>query len=94
MSDLFKKALKLLIRAYSYLISPLMGPNCRFYPTCSAYALEAIEKHGSLRGLYLAVRRILKCHPWHKGPFTDPVPGAVDCGCAIGYKRRTQTKEE
>ena len=65
--------LKLAIRGYRYLISPMLGPNCRFYPSCSCYAEEAIELHGALKGSYLAARRILRCHPWHAGGF-DPVP--------------------
>ena len=61
------------IRIYQRFISPLMRPHCRFYPTCSQYAAEAIERHGPLKGLWLAVRRILKCHPFHPGGY-DPVP--------------------
>jgi len=63
------------IRGYQYLISPLLGSHCRFYPTCSNYAVEAIERHGPLRGLWLALRRILRCHPYCEGG-VDPVPGA------------------
>jgi putative membrane protein insertion efficiency factor len=62
-----------LIRIYQYLISPFLGPNCRFYPTCSAYTLEAIETHGILKGCWLGIKRIGKCHPGHPGGF-DPVP--------------------
>ena len=62
-----------LIRGYQYLISPLIGPCCRFYPTCSQYAIEAIELYGVLRGSYLTLRRIFKCHPFHPGG-VDPVP--------------------
>jgi putative membrane protein insertion efficiency factor len=61
------------IKVYQYLISPLLGPRCRFYPTCSHYAVEAIEVHGAARGSYLALRRLLRCHPWHPGGI-DPVP--------------------
>lgn len=68
-----KRILLALIRAYRRWISPLKKPCCRFYPTCSAYALEAIEKYGALRGGFLALRRILKCHPFHPGGY-DPVP--------------------
>jgi len=62
-----------LIKAYQYVLSPLLGNNCRFYPSCSSYAVTAIEKHGLLRGSWLAIKRILKCHPLHKGGI-DPVP--------------------
>jgi len=68
-----KSLLLALIDAYRLLLSPFFGTQCRFYPTCSAYAREAIEVHGSLRGSWLAVKRILKCHPWHPGG-VDPVP--------------------
>lgn len=62
-----------LIRAYRYLISPLLGRHCRFHPSCSAYALLAIERFGVVRGLGLSAWRLLRCHPWHPGGF-DPVP--------------------
>ncbi|MFL6624092.1 MAG: membrane protein insertion efficiency factor YidD [Sulfurifustaceae bacterium] len=61
------------IKGYRYAISPLTGPRCRFHPTCSAYALEAIERHGAWRGGRLALLRIARCHPFHPGGF-DPVP--------------------
>ncbi|MBK1694686.1 membrane protein insertion efficiency factor YidD [Chromatium weissei] len=61
------------IKVYQYLISPLIGPHCRFYPSCSQYAVEAIERHGIRYGSYLAVRRLARCHPWHVGGI-DPVP--------------------
>ncbi len=61
------------IRVYKYAVSPLMAGNCRFSPTCSAYAEEAIIKHGAIKGAYLASRRILRCHPWG-GTGYDPVP--------------------
>jgi len=62
-----------LIRVYQRAISPMLPPACRFVPTCSAYASEAIEKHGVIRGGYLATRRVLRCHPFHPGGY-DPVP--------------------
>jgi putative membrane protein insertion efficiency factor len=61
------------IRGYRYLLSPWWGNQCRFTPTCSAYAEQAIERHGPLGGSWLALRRLFKCHPWHPGGF-DPVP--------------------
>lgn len=61
------------IKLYQKVISPLTPPSCRFYPTCSHYGIEAVEKHGALKGSWLAVRRISKCHPFHEGGF-DPVP--------------------
>lgn len=61
------------IRFYRAAISPLMPPICRFHPSCSVYAITAIERHGVLRGYLLAVRRVLRCHPFHPGGF-DPVP--------------------
>lgn len=70
---LFSLPLLFLIAVYRKLISPLKPPSCRFYPTCSEYALEAIRKHGPLKGTYLAAWRILRCNPWNPGGF-DPVP--------------------
>lgn len=68
-----KKILMKLIRFYQIAISPLKPPSCRFYPTCSHYGLEAIKVHGALKGSWLTMIRILKCHPFHPGGF-DPVP--------------------
>ncbi len=62
-----------LLRLYKKFISPLLPNSCRFYPTCSVYAMEALEKHGALMGTWLAIKRVFKCHPFHKGGF-DPVP--------------------
>jgi len=68
-----QKVLVMLLKGYQYLVSPWFGQTCRFYPSCSCYAIEAIEKRGVLMGLWLTVRRIGRCHPWHPGGF-DPVP--------------------
>ncbi|MBR9982306.1 MAG: membrane protein insertion efficiency factor YidD [Desulfatitalea sp.] len=64
---------RVLIRTYQLLISPILGPACRFAPSCSEYALEAVTRHGLIKGCGLAVRRLLRCHPWGGGGF-DPVP--------------------
>ncbi|WP_416899776.1 MAG: membrane protein insertion efficiency factor YidD [Minwuia sp.] len=69
------------IRFYSYVISPWLGPNCRYQPTCSAYALEALSKHGPVKGGWLAVRRIGRCHPFGGHGF-DPVPEPAPHGGA------------
>ena len=68
-----KSLLLLLLRAYKLGISPMLGQNCRFYPSCSDYAHEAIVSHGAVKGILLAGRRLCKCHPWNAGGF-DPVP--------------------
>lgn len=67
------KLLLLLIKAYRYGISPLLGRSCRFFPTCSEYALQAVEKYGAAHGGWLALKRIARCHPWHPGGY-DPIP--------------------
>jgi putative membrane protein insertion efficiency factor len=79
-----KKLLRFLLRAYQLAISPLMAPSCRFYPSCSNYALEALEVHGAAKGSWLAVKRVCRCHPWNPGG-VDPVPppnsSTTACGC-------------
>ena len=62
-----------IIRAYQLLVSPWLGPRCRFYPSCSCYAHTAIQEYGAMRGAWLALRRLLRCHPFHEGGY-DPVP--------------------
>ncbi len=70
-----RKLLTLPILAYQYLLSPYFGNSCRYTPSCSQYALEAINRHGVIKGLYLSIKRLSSCHPWHTGGF-DPVPGS------------------
>ena len=62
-----------MIRGYQIILSPLLPPSCRFHPSCSAYALEAVTRHGALKGGWLAARRLARCHPFHPGGY-DPVP--------------------
>ena len=69
----------MLLRGYKRFVSPLLPPACRFQPTCSEYAAEAVEYHGVLRGSWLALKRLLRCHPFHRGGFDPvPVPGHAD----------------
>jgi hypothetical protein len=70
---MLEKLLLALIRAYRYLLSPWVGTSCRFWPTCSEYSMDAIERHGALRGGWMTVARIARCHPYGKGG-VDPVP--------------------
>ncbi len=74
-----RKLLIQLVRAYRYLLSPLLGNHCRYYPSCSEYALSALEQHGALRGSWMSVRRLARCHPFHAGGF-DPVPEKTEKG--------------
>ena len=66
-----------IIRGYQRFISPLLGTNCRFYPSCSQYSHEAVDRHGLIAGIWLGIKRIAKCHPFHPGGF-DPVPEVHD----------------
>jgi putative membrane protein insertion efficiency factor len=68
-----QKLIITLIKSYQYLLSPFLGSHCRYYPSCSHYALNAVKEHGTWKGLALAVRRVSRCHPWHEGGY-DPVP--------------------
>jgi putative membrane protein insertion efficiency factor len=81
------KLLVWILRAYQLVLSPMLGQNCRFYPSCSSYAIEALQVHGAARGSLLAARRVCRCHPWNEGG-VDPVPPKADknssstaCGC-------------
>jgi len=71
-TDATSQFLIILIRTYRYIISPMLGNRCRFYPSCSSYAIEAIQMHGNTCGCYLTLKRILRCHPWNAGGY-DPV---------------------
>lgn len=73
MTSLLAWGAVVLIRAYQKIVSPLLPPSCRFYPTCSAYAIEALERHGLVKGAALATKRVLRCHPFNPGGY-DPVP--------------------
>jgi uncharacterized protein len=71
--SLMAKILLLMVRAYQYVLSPYFGTQCRFTPTCSHYASDALKKYGAIKGGYLTTRRLLRCHPWHDGGY-DPIP--------------------
>jgi putative membrane protein insertion efficiency factor len=71
-----RKILIGLVQLYRWFVSPLLGSNCRFHPSCSCYAQESLQRHGALRGTWLAVRRVGRCHPWHPGGY-DPVPDSL-----------------
>ncbi|WP_456418415.1 membrane protein insertion efficiency factor YidD [Thiolapillus sp.] len=68
-----KRLLIALVRGYQLLISPFLGQNCRYFPSCSAYTIEAMEKHGPLKGIWMGMKRVGRCHPFHEGGY-DPVP--------------------
>ena len=80
-----KRFFLMLLRGYRRFLSPAKRPCCRYSPTCSSYAVEAIEKHGAMKGGYLAFRRVLRCHPFHEGGF-DPVPDRFSLRKAPSYK--------
>src|SRR5262245_58824536 len=83
-----RNLLQLLIRGYQFLLSPWIGGACRYWPTCSDYALEALERHGSLAGSWLAVRRLARCHPYGRGG-VDPVPEQFRWACRCHPARTT-----
>ncbi|TNE67211.1 MAG: membrane protein insertion efficiency factor YidD [Alphaproteobacteria bacterium] len=75
-----------LVRFYQYFISPMIPPRCRYLPTCSNYAIEAICLHGGLKGGWLAIKRVARCHPWG-GSGYDPVPGSATAPCGCGHEK-------
>lgn len=83
-----------LVRVYAWLISPLLGPKCRFYPTCSAYACQALERHGPLAGLWLAARRVLACNPWSRRHGMDLVPDQFEWRAQFRYKAASPLKDD
>lgn len=85
---LVSATLQCAVKGYAWLISPLSGPKCRFYPTCSAYAIQALQRHGTGAGLWLALRRIGRCHPWSGCSGIDPVPDQFEWRAQFRYKRR------
>lgn len=75
------------VHLYRFLLSPFLGNQCRFYPTCSTYMMEAIRQHGVWRGYLLGLARLCRCHPWHRGDSMDPVPERFALPRLLGYKR-------
>ncbi|MFQ5539980.1 MAG: membrane protein insertion efficiency factor YidD [Candidatus Binatia bacterium] len=73
MVELLKRVIVLVLRGYRHFLSPLMTPSCRFFPSCSGYTLEAVQRHGSMKGLWLGLCRLLRCHSFHRGGY-NPVP--------------------
>ncbi len=73
MTEFIKHGMILMVKGYKQFVSPLLPPSCRFYPTCSEYMISAIEKHGPLKGLFLGLKRLLRCNPFFRGGY-DPVP--------------------
>lgn len=80
-----RKTVLVLIKTYQYIVSPLIGPACRFYPSCSEYAYQAISRYGVLKGTMLSVKRLLKCHPFHPGGI-DPVPWNLHLHCLFYHQ--------
>lgn len=88
-----RRLLTLLVRIYRLAISPMLAPRCRFLPTCSDYAIEAIERHGAWQGGWLALRRLSRCHRWHPGgidevPTTLGRPARLNCSCGAHDRQR------
>lgn len=89
------------VRVYQWTLRPFIGPHCRFWPSCSEYAIDALRSHGALKGTGLAARRVLRCNPWHAGG-VDPVPGSAGPGSAepgpadrmLGHSEHTADRRE
>jgi putative membrane protein insertion efficiency factor len=92
-SRVLAKPLIWLVRAYQLVVSPMQPPSCRYYPSCSSYAVRALERHGALRGTWLAVRRLLRCHPWTPGG-VDHVPGTPEAAAWEEQERAESQTEE
>jgi putative membrane protein insertion efficiency factor len=88
-----KRVVLLLLRFYQLSVSPFKPPSCRFYPTCSHYAVEAVEVHGAWRGILLACKRLIKCGPWHRGGY-DPVPRPLTYTDEVRIKEGTTSCSE
>lgn len=82
------------IDAYRFLLSPWVGQNCRFHPTCSAYARQSIMRHGGIKGIFLASGRILRCHPYYKGNYQDEVPEKFEWLDLIGYNKANKNNKK
>lgn len=91
---MIKSLLILPVRIYRVALSPLLGPRCRFHPTCSAYAAQSLERHGAARGLLLGVARILRCNPWFGHGGCDPVPERFTWAALIRYTGGAVPKEK
>lgn len=81
------------IRAYQLVLSPMTGPTCRYYPSCSQYALVAVQRHGALRGSWLAARRLARCHPWTPGGVDDVPPARTDVAAGAAPAHRARSSE-
>lgn len=79
-NNIIVKLVQTLLKLYKYTLSPLLGPSCRYQPSCSSYACEAVEKYGVITGGWMSLRRILRCHPFHAGGY-DPVPENTHRNC-------------
>lgn len=91
-SEISVRIVRAPVLLYRYALSPLLGPACRFHPSCSAYMLEALERHGAAKGIVLGALRLARCHPWCRTHWHDPVPKRFTWGDIFGYKRRRKSQ--